>query len=100
MKKTKVLFSLLFSDIMLEIVFITVASPEGMKTNYWGGEETKTLFHRTIDWLSYLKKYMLTFQSKMRFRTLETSLDQKNQKHWVYLIDPWRYVFIPPKGLE
>lgn len=50
---------------------------------------------RTIDWLSYLKKYMLTFQSKMRLRTLETSLGQKNQRHWVYLIDPWRYVLIP-----
>lgn len=52
---------------------------------------------RTIDWLSYLKKYMLTFQSKMRLRTLETSLGQKNQRHWVYLIDPWRYVLISPK---
>ena len=49
MKKTQVLFSLLFSDIMLEIVFITVASPEGMKTNYWGGEETKTLFQEIED---------------------------------------------------
>ena len=49
MKKTEVLFSLLFSDIMLEIVFITVASPEGMKTNYWGGEETKTLFQEIED---------------------------------------------------
>ena len=49
MKKTKVLFSLLFSDIMLEIVFITVASPEGMKTNYWGGEETITLFQEIED---------------------------------------------------
>ena len=49
MKKTKVLFSLLFSDIMLEIVFITVASPKGMKTNYWGREETKMLFQDIED---------------------------------------------------
>ena len=49
MKKTKVLFSLLFSDIMLETVFITVASPKGMKTNYWGREETKTLFQEIED---------------------------------------------------
>ena len=52
---------------------------------------------RTIDWLSYLKKYMLTFQSKMRLRTLKTSLGQKNQRHWVYLNDPWRDVFISPE---
>ena len=46
MKKTKVLFSLLFSDIMLEIVFITVASPEGMKTNYWGRGGNKNALSR------------------------------------------------------